>query len=134
VGLNRDPHYRRNDDWSSMTLDEYHALDPGRPLTDAPIGGMTDARRSTSALASAVVSETLGFVPTKGTILDTLARLSEDDTRIYPDCGTTLALERHYRHKTPPCDDCLEAPRRPRRPGKTRPRRRNPGEPTGEVA
>jgi hypothetical protein len=57
VGLNRDPHYRRNDDWSSMTWDEYHALDPGRPLTDAPIGGVSSMKRQRDEIQSRAVSE-----------------------------------------------------------------------------
>jgi hypothetical protein len=59
VGMNRDPHYRRNDDWKSMTLDEYRAVDATRrrPITDAPIGGWTSSKRDTDGVASKVWTE-----------------------------------------------------------------------------
>jgi hypothetical protein len=59
VGLNRDPQYRRNDDWSSMTLEEHRALTATaqRPVTDAPVGGMTSMKRHRSELQSSAVTE-----------------------------------------------------------------------------
>jgi hypothetical protein len=126
---------RSNFDYDqALTLEAYRALDLHRPITDHPIGGMTDARRSAGALASSVVTEVLGYVPRPGSILDSLAAATADPLRIYLDCGTTQAARRHSASSAPMCDACKDAPKRRRPPGKTRPRRRNPGEPQGDAA
>jgi hypothetical protein len=124
VGLNR-PIYDYN---RAITLEEYRTLELSRPITDPPLGGMTSAKRSAGETASAAVSETLGYVPDKQSVLETLARLAEDRSKIYANCGTPNGVRRHLANKTPMCDACIEAPIRKRPPGKTRPRR-NPGEP-----
>lgn len=41
----------------TLTLEQWKALDLTRPLTDPPIGGMTDARRSHDANCSALFDE-----------------------------------------------------------------------------
>jgi hypothetical protein len=117
VGLRRSIH----DYDEAITLEQYKAMTAGiaRPLTDLPTGSWTDARRSTDALASQVVTETLGYIHERTKPVDNLS--------IYPDCGTPQAQRRHQFHRTTTCGPCLEA--RAEVAARKRERRRNPGEP-----
>jgi hypothetical protein len=62
MGLNRDIHNRAQPEWISMTKAEYDRWQAGsgRNLTDSPLGGTSGNKRTQDALASQVVTETLG--------------------------------------------------------------------------
>jgi hypothetical protein len=47
----------------ALTLEDYKALNPTRPITDAPIGALTNARRDTDAFTSALFTDPSRYGP-----------------------------------------------------------------------
>ena len=87
---------------TTLTLEEYRALDLTRPYFDGPIGSSTAGKRSRDALASECVPVT----PERK--LEPIEKLGKQPPRRYDNCGDWGGIAKHQRNGEHQCDLCSE--------------------------